>query len=153
MGRPAPRWDGDQRGIGIGDGRWIEDDVLSLLEALSAPAWVTEDPDLHLLPHLQRACAADGSRFTIASHELRDTVYTVVLNWNGSLNNRGQIRAAVYALLGEISEGVSFIRQRIGDGQIEFVACTGMLDGDGPFAAHGHLIHFIVRESTERRID
>jgi hypothetical protein len=145
MSRHAPRWDGDDRGTGIGDGSWIEADLRALPEALSVPDWVAEDPELHLLPHLDRACSADGSRLALTSAELRDTVYEVTLGWSGPPGSRREIRAAVYSLLGEIAESVSFVRQRAGEHGLEFVACTGMLHSDGPFAGHGHLLHITVR--------
>jgi hypothetical protein len=50
------RWDDDERGQGVGDGRRLEPGAGELLEALREPGWVAEDGDDHLLPHLRRAC-------------------------------------------------------------------------------------------------
>ena len=65
------RWDGDTRGQGIGDGQaflpWVE----SLLDVMARPRWISEAPELHLLPHLQAACGAPNSPWTIASAELQ----------------------------------------------------------------------------------
>src|SRR5947209_3029975 len=61
MERPDRRWEGDERGRGIGDGEWIAPTVARLLDALGLSDWVAEEPDVHLLPHLRRACALPGS--------------------------------------------------------------------------------------------
>jgi hypothetical protein len=52
------RWDNDTRGRGVADGGWIAPGVRRLLGALAEADWVAEDPDVHLLPHLRRACEA-----------------------------------------------------------------------------------------------
>jgi hypothetical protein len=54
------RWDTDERGHGIADGSAFAPGVHRLAEALAEEAWVAEEPDLHLFPHIERACVAAG---------------------------------------------------------------------------------------------
>ena len=134
------RWDTDTRGTGIGDGHWIASAVQRLLEALAAPGWVAEEPDVHLLPHLRRACDAPNSPWTLIGAELHDAVYVVRLEWSRPQPRLRQLRADALALIGTVAEASTFVRQRMTEGEIEYHVTTGMLEGDSPFAAHGHLL-------------
>lgn len=138
------RWDTDTRGRGIADGGWIAADVLGLLTALGATDWVAEDPDLHLLPHLRRACDEPGAPWTLQRTTFVDGVYIVTLDWARTPARLGRVRADVYTLLGVIAESVTYVHQRMTDAAIHFNIATGMLDGDSPFRAHGHLLRFEI---------
>jgi hypothetical protein len=50
------RWDGDERGDGVADAGQFVDGVAELVAAMQQPRWVAEEPELHLLPHLEQAC-------------------------------------------------------------------------------------------------
>lgn len=152
MTESPQRWDDDERGIGIGDGAAIAPDVAELLDILGRPGWVAEEPDLHLLPHLRRACDRSDSPWSLVGAELRDTVYVVDLVWRRPTPRLRDIRAAVYALLGEGAESTTFVRQRLVDERIEYGVVTGMLDGDGLFAAHGHVLLVRVGGSAIDRL-
>src|SRR6266508_1342165 len=54
------RWDGDERGHGVAGGESHKPHALRLVKALELPDWVAEDPELHLLPHLERAALGLG---------------------------------------------------------------------------------------------
>jgi hypothetical protein len=141
MSEPRPRWEGDARGSGIADGRWIVPNVEQLLAALTAEGWVAEAPDDHLLPHLRRVCAAQPSQWGLAETRLRDDgVYEVDLAWDRPSPSMRRLRADAFALIGEIAEGSTFARQVVTGAAIEFHVATGLLVGDTPFAPHGHLI-------------
>lgn len=141
------RWDGDPRGHGIADGSWIVPDVAALQSALTEPTWVAEDPELHLLPHLSRACQADGSPWLLRGAELRDGVFEIELQWLRGGVPRRVLRAAVYGLVGEIAEGSTFVRQ-VGSGDpMEYHVTTGLLPGDTHFATHGHLLRLRIAEN------
>jgi hypothetical protein len=136
-----PRWEGDERGIGIGTGESQRPAVRALLAALGEPGWIAEDPDHHLLPHLRAACAEPKSPWTLGSASLGgDGVYRVDLTWEQSNGSLRQLRADVFALVGRIAEATTHVRQCAGEGTIEFQVVTGMLDGDSAFAGHGHLL-------------
>ena len=51
-----------------------------------------------------------------------------------------QLRAPVIALIDEIAEATTHIRQEVTDDATEYYVTTGMLEGDSPFAEHGHLL-------------
>jgi hypothetical protein len=50
----------------------------------------------------------------------------------------------VYALIGQVAEGTTFVRQVVAEGGIEFHVTTGLLPGDSRFASHGHLLRWYV---------
>ena len=102
------RWDGDDRGRGVADARRLEPGAEELLEALREPEWVSEDAGDHLLPHLRRACerGAVPLRLEGASTE-PDGAFVVELAWLGRPEDVRAVRAAVYALIGEIAESAT----------------------------------------------
>ena len=56
---PARRED-DTRGSGVGDATQLIRGADELIGAFGRPDWVAEDPELHLRPHVEAWCAADG---------------------------------------------------------------------------------------------
>lgn len=144
MAESDRRWDTDNRGRGIADGAWIAPQVRVLLDGLATPGWVAEDPDHHLLPRLRRVCEDAASPWTLERTELRDGVYVVTLDWSRPNPGLGRLRADFFALLGEIAESTTFVRQRLADDAVAYEVTTGMLDGDAPFAGHGHLLRFRI---------
>jgi hypothetical protein len=46
------RWDGDERGEGVGDASDFAPAATTLVEAMRRRHWVAEQPDLHLLLHI-----------------------------------------------------------------------------------------------------
>lgn len=131
-----PRWDVDTRGIGVASAAGSLPAVQRLAEHMSRDGWVTEDADAHLLPHLLEACAAESSPLRITAYRLLDdgTLELDCADTTGRHHGH-QFRAAV-GLLAVIAES-SFHIRRVDDTTIECV--TGMLDGDGEFATHGHV--------------
>jgi hypothetical protein len=107
------RWDDDERGRGVADGRRLEPGAEELLDALREPDWVSEDADDHLLPHLRRACerGAVPLRLEGATTE-PDGAFVVQLAWLGRPEDLRAVRAAIYALIGEVAESATYIRQR-----------------------------------------
>jgi hypothetical protein len=55
------RWDTDTTGHGAGSAAQQVDAVEALIDAMRLPDWVAEEPEHHLLPHIERACAREGS--------------------------------------------------------------------------------------------
>jgi hypothetical protein len=135
-----PRWDTDTRYEGIADASAMAADVERLLEAMQRPGWVTEDPDAHLLPHLERACAGDGSPWMLLDQRLEaEGVYVVELR-HADPDRSGVERDAV-RLLSVIAEHTFHVRTV---NARTYDCVTGMLDADGEFASHGHLIRLVV---------
>jgi hypothetical protein len=56
-------------------------------------------------------------------------------------------REAAFGLVGTFAESSTHVRERSGDdrGSVELLVTTGMLEDDGAFAAHGHVVRIAVR--------
>lgn len=146
------RWDGDKHGRGVADASRLEPGAGELLEALREPDWVAEDGHDHLLPHLRRACerGAVPLRLERASTE-PDGAFAVDLTWLGRPEDERAVRSAIYALVGEVAESATYIRQRrdepvgdvdqpIGGDTLFYEVATGMLASDTRYASHGHVL-------------
>ncbi|ETK34011.1 hypothetical protein [Microbispora sp. ATCC PTA-5024] len=133
------RWDVDERGTGIADGSAMEPQVTALLDAMRRDGWVTEQPEVHLLPHLRRACGSEW--LLIGERLLDDGVYEVTVSLSGDREGV-HVHREVVRLLSAVAEPAFYVRQA-GPGVFECV--TGVLDGDPPgFKSHGHLVRLIV---------
>ncbi|GAA1014469.1 hypothetical protein Aple_047940 [Acrocarpospora pleiomorpha] len=133
------RWDIDERQTGIADGSAMDPQVQSLLDTMKRDGWVTEEPEVRLLPHLRRACGED---WTLTTEQLLDDgVYEVTLTPSTDIEGIEVHRAAI-RLLSAIAEPVFFVRQSEPG---VFDCVTGVLDGDPPgFRSHGHLVRLIL---------
>ena len=95
------RWDGDERGEGVADATGFVAGVFELVDAMRSPSWVAEEPGVHLLPHIERACRTlllevEDARLSA------DGSFDVRLSWTGQRWRVGEIRAAVFALVGSL---------------------------------------------------
>jgi hypothetical protein len=135
-----PRWEGDERGEGVAAGRALAPGVEELAAALQRENWVAEDPEAHLLPHLQLSC--DRLPFELLSASTaEDGTFEVRLRWRGEGSSLGAIRQAVFALVGGVAESATYVRQR--REPLQFEVATGIL-ADGTFAPHGHTLRISV---------
>ena len=135
------RWDTDDRGRGVGDGRRLEPGAADLLDALREPDWVAEQPEVHLLPHLRRACESGGAGLRLDdAHSEPDGAFVVELHWPGPRGDLRALRVAAYSLIGEVAESATYIHQRQEADAIVFEVGTGMLAADTDFAPHGHVL-------------
>jgi hypothetical protein len=142
------RWEGDRTGRGIGDAAGFADAATELVAAMRTPEWVAEEPEAHLLPHLETACRQLPLKLE-SSAVADDGTFNVELEWHGDGDSVGQVRSAVYTLLGSVAETASYIRQRREDGALVFEVVTGMVGDDITFAPHGHALR--LRVKLERR--
>ena len=136
------RWEGDERGRGVGDAAQFGDGPSNLITAMRNAGWVAEDPAAHLLPHIEAAIGA-GAPFAIDSTETElDGTYVVRLRANIGDNGRPRaaLRAAIFALVGSFAEPTTYMEERDG----EFLVVTGLLEGQTRFASHGHVVRLIV---------
>ena len=143
------RWDGDERGEGVADATSFTDGAVELIDAMRLFKWVAEEPELHLLPHIERACKTlpfeiDGAAVA------PDGAFDLRLRWTGREQAVGQTRAAVFALVGSFAEVSTYVRQRriaAGDARggetLLFEVVTGIL-GDDVFSPHGHTVRISV---------
>lgn len=143
----ATRWDGDNRGLGVGDALQLVSGAGELVAAFRQPAWVAEQPDLHLLPHVEAWCEQDH-RLALIDANTDDTgAYILDCEWRGAPGSVGQARAAVFSLIGCFAESATYVRQRRipsnGGGstmELQFEVGTGEIAPDTRFAPHGHVV-------------
>jgi hypothetical protein len=139
------RWEGDETGRGVGDAERLVPGASDLLAAFQEPLWVTEQPEDHLLPHVERWCQDDG-RLALRSTSTDDQhSFVLDLEWRGEPTGVGQARAAVFSLIGSFAESVTYVRQRRiqseSDGsRLRFEIGTGELAPDTRFQPHGHTV-------------
>jgi hypothetical protein len=127
------RWDIDKRGHGVADASALASGVRELADMLAVADWVAEQPEAHLLPHIERACEATG--LELVGHEIVDAILTIRIALPAELG-QGEARAAAYRVIGSFAEAATSIRQR----GMAFEVVTGMLDPDTLFAPHGHMV-------------
>lgn len=153
------RWEGDEPGRGVGDARRVLPGAGELVEMLSAPEWVAEHPEAHLLPHLERACVPGAPLSLDGAEADADGAYVIDLTWHGQPADLRGLRAAVFALIGEVAESATYVRQRrehpapdvdVGEpgGRVIFEVATGMLSPDTSFATHGHVLVLRVARAS-----
>ena len=147
-----PRWEPDERGIGVGDARAHLARLDALREAAAKEGWVAEEPEAHLLPHILRH-VGDGAPFTIDSTATRpDGTFVVDLRWTGPAGtDRRAIRIAAYALIGVIAEGTTVIAEAVGSDGHLFEVVTGMLADQTEFASHGHTLRLTIAGPPAKR--
>ena len=134
------RWDTDNTGKGAGSASQQVGAVNALIEAMKLPDWVAEEPEVHLLPHIQTACARDGSPWRMVSSREEGVVFVVELEWQRSVGTLRQLTVDVFSLVGLIAESNTHVREHSGDKHVDFELTTGMLDEDGQYKGHGHLV-------------
>ena len=133
------RWDTDLRGHGIAGAPDAAVDADRLAEALRRPDWIAEDPEAHLVPHIEQACSAPESRVTLLGWSVTaDGTLVVRLEPREPVRDRRSWRAAAYAIVGAVAETRVLVREDPVSRSLEVL--TGVLDGDTAFAAHGHRI-------------
>ncbi len=133
------RWDGDERGAGISDGEAFAPPIRTLLEEMARPDWNTEQPHLHLQPHLERWCAREDSPLVLRSAAEDGAVFVVDLE--PSTGNPGDGRADVYALVATIAEPTTVIVQsRLDDVEVFEVTLAITLPQSTFPKGHGHLV-------------
>ena len=142
----AARWDNDDRGRGIGDATQLVPGASQLVAAFSKPNWVAEQPDVHLLPHVEAWCQRDRSLELIGA-DVDGTAYVLDFEWHGTTGSVGAARAAVFSLIGSFAESATYVRQRRvasdGDGsamKLQFEIGTGEVAPDAQFKPHGHVV-------------
>jgi hypothetical protein len=142
-----PRWDPDERGIGVGDARAFAAELDALRDQAVAPGWVAEDPEAHLLPRLNEAIARGAPWRLEAAETGADGTFAIRLRWTGDADAaRAAIRTAVVSLVGPIAEGTTLIHERRAAGVVSYAVVTGDLPGETRFATHGHTLVLTIDE-------
>jgi hypothetical protein len=137
------RWDGDTRGRGLADATAFVDGAVELVDSMRTPDWVAEEPEAHLLPHLRDA--VEGLPLALdATRTLDDGTFEVELAWTDEEDGIGQIRHAIYTLVGSVAETATYVRQRRDGDSVTFELVTGILGEGARFEPHGHAVRFRV---------
>ncbi|HEY7874047.1 MAG TPA: hypothetical protein VIG64_02885 [Actinomycetota bacterium] len=120
---------------------------------MARAGWVAEHPEAHLLPHLERHCAAE-SCWRISGHSFAaDGVFDVILDWHPETARFGALRRDVYALIATIAEPATYVYERAVRNEIDFEVVLGILDAQTErFKSHGHLVRLRIRGDAVRRV-
>jgi hypothetical protein len=143
----ARRWDGDNRGLGIGDALRLVSGASELVATFTQPGWVAEQPEIHLLPHVEAWCDRDHRLALIDAYSDDVGAYILDCEWLGAPGGVGAARSAVFSLIGSFAESATYVRQRrvasddAGSAmKLQFEVGTGQLAADAEFVPHGHVV-------------
>ena len=138
------RWDIDERGRGIASGEAFAGHVAELADSKADPGWVTEEPEAHLLPHLQAACEEPGSLLRLDTAWSNGAIFVVELTTTEPQLSVGHLRRAAVMLAVAIAEESTHIRQHSDGDVLEFDIATGTAPSEARFAPHGHLVRLRI---------
>jgi hypothetical protein len=138
------RWDGDRTGAGVSDGEAFAPPLRTLLDEMARPDWNTEQPEAHLLSHLERWCSREGSPFTMRAAAEEDTLFVVDLDTALS-TTKEHVRELVYALISTIAEPTTVVVETREDAVDIFDVTLATTPRQSTFPkGHGHLVRLRV---------
>jgi hypothetical protein len=112
---------------------------------MARPDWNTEQPEAHLLPHLERWCAREGSPFALRAAAEEDTLFVVDLDTAQGTTSE-HVRELVYPLISTIAEPTTVIVETREDEVDIFDVTLALTARQSTFPkGHGHLVRFRVR--------
>jgi hypothetical protein len=141
MADPRRRWDTDDRFTGVADASAFAAAIDELAALARRPGWVAEEPEAHLVPHL-RGAGVTGLR-VVTWRAGQDGVLEVAAEHSPG-DSRGDIRRRAWALIGCVAEPAASVRERRDGDAAVFEIVTGVPEGAGPFASHGHTLRLRV---------
>jgi hypothetical protein len=103
---------------------------------------VAEEPEVHLAPQLRDA-GVSGLRLLDCSAG-EDGIFEVAAE-HGPADSRRDIRRRVWALIGTVAEPAASVQERRDGDTVVFEVVTGVPEGSGHFATHGHALRLRVR--------
>jgi hypothetical protein len=84
------RWDGDDRGHGVGDAGHLVRGASELVAAFEQADWVAEQPELHLLPHVRDWCERDRRLAVLDARADGNGTFILDLEWRGTPSGPGR---------------------------------------------------------------
>ena len=148
----TPRWEGDEIGAGVGDAGEFAPGVRALLDAMALPDWVTEDPQVRLMPKLRRAIEAPGAPWRLVDDIVVLAAYVVTLEWTRREATFEDLREDVFALVGRIAQPVTCVQQRVAGDRIEYEVTTGTVEGQTRYRPHGDIVRLRIVGEPARRL-
>ena len=145
MADSRKRWDTDDRFIGVADASAFAPAVEELAALARRPGWVAEDPEIHLVPHL-RGASVEGLRI-VEMRTGKDGMLAVTAEYDPGASH-GELRRRAWVLLGTVAEPAASVRERRDGDAAVFEVVTGIPDGAGPFASHGHTLRLTLTPAT-----
>jgi hypothetical protein len=134
------RWDGDETGSGVSDGGAFAAPIRTLLDEMARSDWNTEQPEAHLLPHLERWCAREDAPLALRSSASEGSVFVVDLE-PAAGRSRNDVRADVYALISTIAEPTTVVVERREEGFELYDVTLALTPQQTVFPkGHGHLV-------------
>jgi hypothetical protein len=100
---------------------------------------------VHLVPHL-RAARVAGLRLT-RWRTRADGVLEADAEYRPG-DSRAGLRRRAWALIGVIAEPAASVRERPDGDSVIFEVVTGIPEGPGPFASHGHVLRLTLRPAS-----
>jgi hypothetical protein len=137
----SKRWDTDDRYTGVSDASDFAPAIEELAALARRPGWVTEDPENHLVPHLQEA-GVPGLRVLGYQPDGNGVLHVTAEYQDG--DSRGEIRRHAWALITVVAELATSVRERDDGDTIVFDVVTGIPENAGRFATHGHTIRLTL---------
>ncbi len=137
----SKRWDTDDRYTGVADASDFAPAIEELAALARRPGWVTEDPENHLVPHLQEA-GVPGLRVLGYQPDGNGVLHVTAEYHEG--DSRGEIRRHAWALVATVAELATSVREHDDGGTVVFDVVTGIPENVGRFATHGHTIRLTL---------
>jgi hypothetical protein len=131
--------------VGLADASGFASSIDELAELARRPGWVAEEPEAHLVPHL-RAASIAGLQL-VECQTSQDGALAVSAVYTPGTSRR-DLRQRAWALLGSIAETAASVREHVDGEAIVFEVVTGIPDGPGPFASHGHSVRLILTRTA-----
>jgi hypothetical protein len=135
------RWDTDDRFTGVADASVFADAIEELAVLARRPGWVAEEPEAHLVPHLRGAGVAGLRLLECRSGD--DGVLEVTAE-HGPGDSRRDVRRLAWALIGTVAEPAASVWEHRDGDSVVFDVVTGIPEGPGPFASHGHTLRLTI---------
>jgi hypothetical protein len=135
------RWDTDDRLVGVADASGFAQGIEELAELARRPGWVAEEPEAHLVPHLRDA---NITGLQLVECQTRQDGVLAVSGTYTPDTSRHDLRQRAWALLGSIAEPAASVREHLDGQAVVFEVVTGIPDGSGPFASHGHSVRLTL---------
>ena len=142
----SKRWDTDDRYTGVADASSFAPAIEELAALARRPGWVAENPEIHLIPHLQDA-DVPGLR-VLGCQPAGDGVLHVTAEYRTG-DSRRDIRLHAWALIAAVAEPAASVREYNDGSVIIFDVVTGIPENAGPFATHGHTLRLTLNPPAD----